>query len=222
MFGHAGAKVLVFPTRAARFHEYEDIGIVDALRLKIDAGHLQLFCVDSIDQESFYCYWAQPSGRIQRHVEYEQYILEEVLPVMHEKNSHPCVIAHGLSFGAFHAANIAFRHPQLFAKVLACSGRFDLTKPVEVFRDLFDGYYDETIYYHTPLHFLPRLECPVLLGYLRKMDIVLVVGSMDPFLESNEQLAEVLRSKDIPYRLHIWDHRAHNGGAWRRMVPHFL
>ena len=54
VFGHAGAKVLVFPTRNGRFHEYEDMRMTAVLRQKIDNGELQLFCVDSVDAESFY------------------------------------------------------------------------------------------------------------------------------------------------------------------------
>lgn len=42
VFGHAGAKVLIFPTREGRFFEYEKLGIVESLRHKIDAGQLQL------------------------------------------------------------------------------------------------------------------------------------------------------------------------------------
>ena len=111
VFGHAGAKVLVFSTRGGRFYEYENLRITDVLQSKIESGYLQLFCVDSIDAESFYCWWAHPKGRIERHLQYEAYILDEVLPFMHEKNSHEWVISHGCSLGAFHAANIAFRHP---------------------------------------------------------------------------------------------------------------
>ena len=32
VFGHAGARVLVFPTAGGRFHEWEDQGMVNALR----------------------------------------------------------------------------------------------------------------------------------------------------------------------------------------------
>ncbi len=44
--------------------------------------------------------------------------------------------------------------------MVAFSGRYDLTLNVESFNDLFNGYYDENIYFHTPTHFLPNLECP--------------------------------------------------------------
>ena len=32
------------------------------------------------------------------------------------KNTHPCVIAHGCSLGAYLAVNIAMRHPHLFRR----------------------------------------------------------------------------------------------------------
>ncbi|MDQ8197446.1 hypothetical protein QEH56_04765 [Pelagicoccus enzymogenes] len=69
--GHAGDRVLVFPTRGGRFYEYENLGIANSVRPRIEAGELQLYCVDSIDQESFYCWWAHPAGRIQRHLQYD-------------------------------------------------------------------------------------------------------------------------------------------------------
>lgn len=56
VFGHAGARVLVFPTRDGHFHEYEDLHIVHSLADKINAGQLQLWCLDNIAWESFYCY----------------------------------------------------------------------------------------------------------------------------------------------------------------------
>jgi len=222
VFGHAGAKVLVFPTRDGRFYEYENLGIVESLRYKIEQGWLQLYCVDSVYAESFYCWWAHPSGRIQRHIAFENYILHEVLPFMQSKNQHECVIAHGLSLGAFHAASIAFRHPHLFRKLVAFSGRYDLTQNVENFTDLFSGFYNEDIYFHTPNHFLPNLDCTRQLEEMRKMDIILVIGKEDPFLENNEYLSSILRQKGIDHQLLFWDDRAHSGQYWRRMATLYI
>jgi esterase/lipase superfamily enzyme len=222
IFGHAGAKVLVFPTRLGRFYEYENIRVVEALRPKIEAGHLQLFCVDSVDAESLCARHAPPQERIARHQQYEAYILNEVLPLIEHRNRHECLIAHGCSLGAFHAANLAFRHPQRFRKLAAFSGRYDLTQSIENFRDLFDGHYSEDIYFHTPLHYLPNLHCETTEAALRRMDIVLTVGAQDPFLPNNQALARVLESKNIAHRLHIWDGRAHQGQAWRKMAQLYL
>lgn len=222
VFGHSGAKVLVFPSRLGRFYEYENLGIVDSLKHKIEQGWLQLYCVDSVDAESFYCGWAHPSGRIRRHVDFEEYILNEVLPFMHNKNPHDCVISHGVSLGAFHAANIAFRYPHFFKKLVAFSGRYDLTLSVESFNDLFDGFYNEDIYFHTPNHFLPNLECSSRLNKLRAMDITLVIGREDPFLENNQQLSSILSQKGINHQFAVWDDRAHRGYYWRRMASLYI
>lgn len=222
VFGHAGAKVLVFPTRGGRFYEYENLRIVDKLRGKLEAGHLQLFCIDSIDTESLYCYWAHPYGRIQRHIAYEEYVLQEVFPFMHQRNPHNCVISHGCSLGAYHAGNIAFRHPHLFDKLCAFSGRFDLTMEIESFTDLFSGFYNDDIYFHTPTHFLPNLHCPEKLSALQNMDIVMVIGKEDPFLDNNYHISNILNDKGISHDLHVWDDRAHKGYYWRKMAPLYL
>ena len=222
VFGYAGAKVLVFPTRDGRFYEYEKLRIVHQLAPKINTGQLQLFCVDSVDHDSLYCFWKHPADRIQHHIRFEEYILHEVIPFMQHKNQHPCTIAHGCSLGAFHAANIAFRHPHLFQKLSAFSGRYDLTLRVESFTDLFNGYYDDAIYFHTPTHFLPNLPCDWRLQHLRQMDIVLVIGKDDPFLGNNRYLSHILHSKGICHQLHEWDERAHRGYYWRRMAALYV
>ena len=222
VLGHAGAKVLVFPTRGGRFYEYEEMRIPQAIADKIHAGALQLYCLDSLDTESVYCFWAHPDGRIRRHIAYEEYILNEVFPFMQQRNPHDCVISHGCSLGAFHAANLAFRHPHLFRKLAAFSGRYDLTINVENFRDLFDGYYSEDIYFHTPTHFLPNLTCPDRLYHLRRMDIILALGRDDPFRENTEHLSSILHAKNIPHQMHYWDQRAHSGHYWRKMARIYL
>jgi esterase/lipase superfamily enzyme len=157
VFGHAGAKVLIFPTRDGRFWEYEQLGLVASIADKLEAGHLQLYCIDGLAMETFYGSHRHPAECIQRHVAFEEYILNEVLPLMAQKNPHNCTIVHGCSLGAFQAASLVFRHPHLFRKLVAFSGRYDLTMRVECFGDLFDGYYDDAVYFHTPTHFLPSL-----------------------------------------------------------------
>jgi esterase/lipase superfamily enzyme len=222
VFGHAGAKVLIFPTRDDRFHEYENLRLVESVRPKIEAGQLQLWCVDSIDQETFYCDWCHPANRIRRHSQYEEYILNEVMPMMASRNNHPCTIAHGCSLGAYHAANIAFRHPHLFQKLAAFSGRYNLTLNIDDFRDRFDGYRNEEIYHHTPVWFLPNLACDWRLQHLRQMDIVLVIGREDPFIDNNRHLSRILWDKGIGHALHEWDGRAHRGYFWRKMAPLYV
>lgn len=222
VFGHAGAKVLVFPTREGRFYDYENWGLVDALRLSIDRGCIRLFCVDGVDSESLYCRTASPPARIRRHVQYESYILQEVIPFMQSENGVPSLIVHGCSIGAYHAMALALRHPSLFCKVVALSGRYDLTRAIGPFEDLFNGYYDEDIYFTTPNHFLPNLNDPRLLDQMRRMEITLAVGEQDPFSGSNVLLSEALHDKRIQHHLAFWPGEAHRPRYWREMVQNYL
>ena len=222
VFGHAGAKVLVFPTRQGRFYDYEDWGLVDALADSINRGMLQLFCVDSVDRESLYCRCVPPPVRIARHNQYERYLLTEVVPFMRSRAVHPFLIAHGCSIGGYHAVTIALRHAGLFGKVVGLSGRYDLTRAFGPFPDLFDGYYDDDIYFHTPTHFLPRLTDTRILNAMRKMEIVLTVGEKDAFKPSAEELSRHLWSKSIPHTLAIWGGKAHRPAHWQHMVRCYL
>lgn len=222
VFGHAGAKVLMFPTRDGRFWEYEQLGIVGSLADKVTAGQLQLYCIDGMANETFYGLHCAPAERIRRHAAFEDYILHEVLPLMAAKNPHDCTIAQGCSLGAYQAADLVFRHPQLFRKLVAFSGRYDLTMKVESFGDLLDGYYDDSVYFHTPTHFLPGLACEWQLDKLRHMDIVLTIGNEDPFVDNNRHLSRLLGDKGIGHQMHVWDGRAHRASAWRKMAPLYI
>jgi esterase/lipase superfamily enzyme len=222
VFGHAGARVLFFPTRRARFFDYENWGVVEALRPRLERGELQLYCVDSVDAESLYCPHKHPAERIGRHLQYEQYLLHEVLPLTCHLNPHPCLMAAGCSMGAFHAINFAFRYPQLFAKVVGMSGRYDLTQAMGCFRDLFQGYVSQEVYLNSPNRFLPNLGDGFYLEHLRRLDIKLAVGETDAFLTDNCFLAQQLRAKSIGHELHVWAGEAHKPPAWQHMVQLYL
>lgn len=221
-FGHGGSNVLVFPTRVGRFFDYENWGMVEALRDKIDAGRIRLICVDSVDEESFYCYWNDPKDRVLRHLDYENYILNEVFPFALETNNDQHFVAHGCSLGAFHAINLAFRHPSRFDKVVALSGRYDLASSMGSHRGLFDGYYDENIYFNTPSHYMPNMSDDELVNALRRMEIIFAVGEWDNFLNNNIEFSDILRSKDIPHGFYIWSKEAHKPKYWRQMVKIYL
>jgi esterase/lipase superfamily enzyme len=225
VFGPAAsacAKVLIFPTREGRFYDYENWGMVEALTPSIKQGWLELICVDSVDSESLYAGYKTPESRIARHGQYESYILNEVIPFMRSQDPHAFLMAHGCSIGAYHAINLGLRHPGLFGKILALSGRYDLTRRVGPFADLFDTYYDQNIYFHTPTHFLPQMNDSTQIEALRRMEIILVVGETDPFRASTEELSGCLWDKGIWNALEIWPGEAHRPRYWRQMVRAYL
>ncbi len=222
VFGHAGAPVLFFPTRTARFYDYENWRIIDAMKDKINAGLIQVYCVDSTDVDSFYNADIHPSERILRYTYYENYIMHEVLPFIKKNNSNKHRILAGCSLGAYHAMNIGLKHPQQFSKIVGMSGRYDLSKEVQNFRDLFDGYTDENIYFNTPVMFVPNLKEEKIIRALKKMKIVFVIGKEDPFFDSNVLLSNALSEKDICNTLYVWNEEAHRPRHWRTMVQMYL
>ena len=221
VFGHGGASVLFFPTRTARFYDYENWKIVESLQDKIEQGELQLFCVDSVDIESFYAP-VPPAQKIKRHLQYERYILQEVLPLIIFRNNFTSLIAAGCSLGGYHAVNIAFKYPEYFNKVVAMSARYDLTLSASTFPDLFNGYIDENVYLNMPSMYMPNLTDAVILDKIRKLSISLAVGKEDPLFENNKHLSAVLTAKNISHSLYIWDDEAHRPRHWRQMVRLYL
>jgi esterase/lipase superfamily enzyme len=126
VFGHAGTPLLVFPTSMGRFFQYADMGMIQAIAHKYDQGHLQAFCVDSVDSESWYNKSVHPSQRVRRHEQYEHYLLEEVLPFIRTRNPSNQLAATGCSFGGYHCVNFALRHPDVVTHCLSFGGAFDI------------------------------------------------------------------------------------------------
>src|SRR5690348_9385243 len=99
IFGHSGTPIIVFPTSQGRFFEYEDRGMIATLGDRISNGVLQFFCVDSVDSESWYNRHVHPQVRVARHLQYEEYLLHEVVPLVHQKNQSQQLHVTGCSFG---------------------------------------------------------------------------------------------------------------------------
>jgi esterase/lipase superfamily enzyme len=216
VFGHAGLPVLVFPTSGGRFYEFEDRGLIAALSGKIEAGRMQVFCVDSVNTESWYNRQAPPRLRIARHMQYEDYLMQEVAPLVRQKNADPRLVAVGCSLGGYHAVNIALRHPDVFTGFLSMSGAFDLT-------NFLGGYYDLDCYYNLPTHYLANLDDPWYLDRFARSTYILATGWDDHCLAQNQHLDRILSEKRIPHQLYTWDtYNSHDWPTWARMVREYL
>ena len=216
VFGHGGLPVLVFPTSGGRFFEFEDRSMVAALADRLGSGGLQLFCVDSVDNESWYNRNVPPRWRIARHIQFEDYLTGEVVPLIRQKNQDAHLVALGCSFGGYHAANIAFRHPDLFTGLLSMSGAFEISS-------FLHGYYDRDCYFHLPTHYLPGMQDPWYLERFRRNTYVLATGWDDQCLEQNRTMDRILNEKGIPHKLYIWDSwNAHDWPTWQRMAQQYL
>jgi esterase/lipase superfamily enzyme len=213
VFGHAGTKVLVFPTSMGRFFEYEDNKMIETLTDRIDGGRLQLYCVDSVDGESWYNKGAQPYWKVQRHLHYELYILNDVFPLMWSKNSSPRLITTGCSFGAYHALNFAFRHTDKVDGCVTMGGAFDI-------RQFLNGWYSDDVYFNNPPDYLSNCSDGWRFNHMRT---VLATGEWDMCLGDNQQMAEILRARGIRHELYVWgDHSKHDWPWWRPMARTYL
>lgn len=215
VFGHGGARGLVFPTSKGKFYEWEDRGMVGALRDPLEQGWLQLFCVDSVDEESWYCGWAQPSGRAYRHAQYDGYLYTEVLPFMQNKNGNPFLIATGASFGGYHAMNFGLKHPDKVDRILAMSGVYDI-------RRFTGGYSDDNVYFNNPMQYIPNETDPGRLRQLQHIDIIMATGRDDQLIQSARDFSGALWAKGIGNALREWDGWSHDWPYWQKMVQLYL
>ena len=216
MFGHAGAPVLVFPTSKGRFYQWEDFHMTEALRHPLEQGWLQLFCVDSIDERSWYNFEDHQRVQLDWHLVYEQYLIEEFLPRLRSWNDNPFLILTGASFGAFHAVNFALRYPDLARRVVAMSGDYSSQKYVE-------GYFDEDVLANSPVDYLPGLTRESLDPQVRQVEFRLAAGRWDFCLEPTRELAAELQRLDVPHFCHVGDEPGiHDWPLWRRQVQHYL
>ena len=215
IFGHAGARALVFPTSMGKFYEWEDRGMINALREPLEKGWLQLYCVDSVDTESWYCWWAHPGGRAYRHHQYFEYLHNEVLPLMNQKNSNPYLITAGMSFGAFHAMSFGLKYPHRVDRILAIAGLYDI-------RRFTGGYSDDYVYFNNPMQFIAGENDPGRLAALQHQEIIIPVGNTDPLVQHSRDMSGLLWNKGIGNGLREWDGWCHDWPYWYRMVPMYM
>jgi esterase/lipase superfamily enzyme len=182
----------------------------------VESGALQYFCVDSVDSESWYNKQVAPRRRIERHLEYEQYLVQEVLPFIRARNQSPQLAVTGCSFGGFHAMNFALRHPDLVTHCFPMGAAYDI-------KQFLDGYYDQECYFNCPPDFLPNLQDPWYLDRYRKNWYLLATGEHDFCWNENERLAAIMRTKGVNHRLDVWrDGAGHDWPWWQKMAQEYF
>ena len=219
VYGHYGFALLLIPTAAADYLEYERFELIDAIAPFIEAGKVKVFSINSINTESWMNYGLEGRQKVVRHQQYNDYVFNEVLPFVRTHTSADTpVITGGASFGALHSANLFFKRPDIINGCLSMSGVYDLTEYSR-------GYYDEDVYFNSPIHYIPNLTDHGLLEQIRRSHhIHLLTGSgehEDP--EANRRFGGVLYDKGINYELDIWGPEwRHDWPTWRAMLPHYL
>ena len=219
VYGHDGRPVVAFPSQDGRYWDWEGWGMVDAVAGLIDAGRMRLVAVDGIDWQSWTNQSIPPGDRARRHEAYDRYVSQEVVPFLRDLSGFERAWASGASMGAFHAANVVFRHPDQFDGLVAMSG---LYRP----RHFIGDYMDDTVYFNSPLHYLPGLEDDWYLSRLREARLAIVVGQgawEDEMLDETRALDAILRAKGLPATVDYWGNDVnHDWPWWRVMLPYYL
>jgi esterase/lipase superfamily enzyme len=214
-FGWSGYPVLAFPTSMGRFFQYEDTGLIGSLAAKIDAGYLQLVCVDSVDAESWYDKAISPYLRGKRHEQYDAYLAGELAPYVRERSRWAQLGTFGCSFGGYHASNFAGRHPELVSKAVCLSGVYDVHRFV-------DGYWDDTDYFNSPADYIANMGGDQL-DRLRHIEWVVATGEYDSLVEDNRRFAALLGAKGLPLHAEIWPGVfGHDWPFWNAAAPRLI
>ena len=218
-YGHYGFSLLLLPTAAADYLEYERFQLIDVLRPLIDGGKIKVFSVNSINSESWLNSKMHPRHKAMRHTQFNDYIYNEVLPYIktHTSPETPIVIS-GASLGALHSANLFFKRPDLIDGLIAMSGNYDLSTYTK-------GYHDEDVYFNSPMQYLPNLDDDHFLPMLQKKKHVYILTGSGNYEtpEASQAFSAILNAKGIPHELDIWGNdMAHDWPTWRAMLPHFL
>lgn len=219
-YGTAGKVCFVFPCMNGRFYDYEDFHMPEAIAPFIDSGKLQLFCVDSIDGETWTAQ-GDPRRRIERHEAWYRYVTEELVPRADQISGNTEKrMTTGCSMGAFHAANFFFRRPDLFDTVIALSGMYEAGY-------FFGDYSDELVYLNSPVDCLAQIpaEHPYIALY-NSSRMIFCVGQgawEEELLASTRRLDDVLHRKGIQAWVDYWGQDvAHDWPWWYRQMNYFL
>ena len=115
VYGHWGMPLLMFPTAAADFEEYERFHLIGSIKHLIDAGKVKVYSIDSVNQHTWMNNGLHPAERARRHTFYDSYITKELVPfIWNHQGSRGGIVTTGCSLGAYHAMNSLLRHPDLF------------------------------------------------------------------------------------------------------------
>lgn len=220
VYGHYGFPLLMFPTAAADFEEYERFHLINVIRPLIDAGKVKVFSIDSVNAHTWMNTRSHPGDRAYKHEFYDAYVTKEVVPfIWNHQGGRQHIITTGASMGAYHAVNFLLRHPDMFGGTIAMSGAYDLEPWT-------NGYVDQNVYFNSPFHYLPGLSDPWFIGQLREHGKRIHILSGQGDYEApgqSRKLSRLLWEKGIWHNLDLWGHdMRHDWPTWRRMLPMYL
>ena len=218
-YGHAGLPLLMFPTAAADYLEYERFYMVDSIKELIDSGKVCAYSINSVNRYSLLNKESHPAWKVEMLTRYDKYVTDEVLPLIrNECGPHARPITTGASLGALLAMNTYLKHSDMFRGTIAMSGSYDIYNYLE-------DHFDDNVYFNNPAMYMKHLDDDHHLPRLRKADSLIIVTGQGSYEapDRSREFSGLLHSKGIPHRLDIWGHDVnHDWVWWRKMLPYYL
>jgi len=218
-WGETGQPVLVFPTAGGDAEEIERFLMIKALEPLLTAGKIKIYSCDSLAGSVWFNKTGSPDYRMKMQHQFHQFVKHEVVPAIRLDCKTPDIPiwTTGASIGAFHAAAMVCRFPDIFTRALSMSGTYNLMRFIEV-----DKPNDEYCI-SSPLLFVPHLE-GLHLDVLRTRHIQFATGEGKwENIGETWALANVLGAKGIPNHVDSWGPEWHHDWVtWRAMLPKYL
>ena len=218
-YGDYGFALLLVPTAAADYLEYERFQLMDHLAPVINSGKVKVFSVDSINNDSWMNNNINPRDKSIRHQHWNNYIYNEVIPfIRHHTSQETPIYTCGASFGALHSMNLFLKRPDIINGVIAMSGVYDLTEYTK-------GHFDDDVYFNSPAHYIPNLTDHNFLEKIRSSNHIHILTGSGAYEDpgASGRFAKQLYDKGITYELDIWGEEwKHDWPTWRAMLPHYL
>ncbi len=218
-WGHHGQPVLLFPTAGGDAEEIERMHLVRVLGPLIEAGRIKVYSCDSVGGRVWFNQIGSTDYRMAMQDAFQQWVRHEVVPAINMdcRSTDLPIWAAGASIGAFHAAAVVCRFPDVFHKALCMSGTYNLMRfieapqPTDAFRAA------------SPLYFVPHLKGRHLeILRTRHLHIATGAGKYENVGES-WGLANVLGAQGVPNYMDNWGPDWHHDWVtWREMVPRLL
>ncbi|MCA1803076.1 MAG: hypothetical protein LC662_11505 [Rhodothermaceae bacterium] len=198
IYGTGGTPVLAFPDYNGKASDYSSLGFLDQINEQLTNEYNRFYCVSTVDKDVFNTRTNNPDGRLGLYIQYENYIMDEVIPFIKDHSGNDFLIVTGVGMGAYHALNFAFKHPETVNKVLAACGRYNI-KP------FFNDYFSELLYYNNPVEYFPNLNDQDIIDRIKRLDIRIITNNKDPYRSEAEMISDALNDKWIHHSLDLWE-----------------
>lgn len=127
VYGSAGKPVVAFPEGGTQCTTWENAGMVELLLPMIEAGDIQLICVESMDGSTWHGANLDDYYRLMNLEGYLDFVTGELLAFVRETlGSKELPLLCGAGTGATNAALAFVKHPELFGGLLAMSGNYNI------------------------------------------------------------------------------------------------